>query len=105
MYIYTHLYLPIHKHMHIYDVLLPFVCCLWYVVIGGCMYVCVYIYVYVYVCVCVCVNVSVRASVSVITHCNTLQHTATHCHIFNHSATHYYTLYHTAAHCNTLPRI
>ena len=34
--------------------------------------------------------------------CNTLQHTATHCNTLQHTATHYNTLQHTATHCNTL---
>ena len=37
-----------------------------------------------------------------ITHCNTLQHTATHYNTLQHTATHCNTLQHTATHCNTL---
>ena len=37
-----------------------------------------------------------------LTHCNTLQHTATHCNTLQHTATHCNTLQHTAIHCNTL---
>ena len=47
-------------------------------------------------------------SVSYVTHCNTLQHTAakqhtaTHCTTLQHTAAHCSTLQHTAAHCSTL---
>jgi len=37
----------------------------------------------------------------IMTHCNTLQHTATHCNTLQHTATHCNTLQHTAAHRNT----
>jgi hypothetical protein len=35
-------------------------------------------------------------SLTVVTHCNTLQHTATHCNTLQHTATHCNTLQHTA---------
>ena len=48
----------------------------------------------------VCVAVFSRDVV--LTHCNTLQHTATHCNTLQHAVTHCNTLQHTATHCNTL---
>jgi len=43
----------------------------------------------------------------IVTHCNTLQHTATHCNTLQHAATRCNTLQlqHTATHCNSLQHI
>ena len=51
---------------------------------------------------CVCVYSSMFVSISHISHCNTLQHTATHCNTLQNTATHCNTLQHTATHGNTL---
>jgi len=63
-------------------------------------------------CVAVCCRASIEATISasffnscattgVLTHCNTLQHTATHCNTPHHTATHGNTRQHTAPHRTT----
>jgi len=68
-------------------------------------YVCIYIYIYIYTYLYVCLHMVLLqedgADVALLTHCNTLQHTATHCNTLQHTATHYNTLQDTATHCNT----
>jgi len=42
----------------------------------------------------------IECTLTIVAHCNTLQHTATHCNTLQHTATHCNTLQHTATHCN-----
>ena len=41
----------------------------------------------------------------IVSHCNTMHHTATHCITLQHIASHCNTLYHTSTHCITLQHI
>jgi hypothetical protein len=52
-----------------------------------------------------CTKCDFRSAWGLVTHCNTLQHTATHCNTLQHTATHCKTLQHAATHCNILRRM